>query len=259
MYAASIDRLIRILDELRERCPWDRKQTIHSLRPQSIEELYELTDAIIREDWEGIREELGDLLLHILFYSKLAAEQGRFTFGEVIREVSDKLVRRHPHIYEHLQVKDETEVKRNWEQLKLKEGKKSVLSGIPQSMPAMIKALRIQEKSKQVGFEWAHIDQVKEKVEEELDELYAAVSTADADKIEDEMGDVLFALINYARYTGTDPEKALERTNRKFMSRFSYIEAMGKKSGKKPEDMSLEEMDALWNEAKRQGGSHNTP
>ncbi len=250
MYAQSISRLISILNELRIRCPWDKKQTIHSLRPQTIEELYELTDAIENERWMDIKEELGDMLLHLLFYSKIAEEQGQFTFGEVIETVSNKLVSRHPHIYESVRVKDEEEVKRNWEKIKLKEGKKSVLSGIPNAMPAMIKALRIQEKAKQIGFEWDHIHQVKAKVMEEFEELQLAINSSVADHIEDEMGDVFFALVNYARFASVDPEKALERTNKKFIRRFQYIEAMATEKGLDLELMSLEEMDALWNEAK---------
>lgn len=250
MYAQSISRLISILNELRTRCPWDKKQTIHSLRPQTIEELYELTDAIENERWMDIKEELGDMLLHLLFYSKIAEEQGQFTFGEVIETVSNKLVSRHPHIYESVKVKDEEEVKRNWEKIKLKEGKKSVLSGIPNAMPAMIKALRIQEKAKQIGFEWDHIHQVKAKVMEEFEELQLAINSSVADHIEDEMGDVFFALVNYARFASVDPEKALERTNKKFIRRFQYIEAMATVKGLDLELMSLEEMDALWNEAK---------
>ncbi len=250
MYAQSISRLISILNELRTRCPWDKKQTIHSLRPQTIEELYELTDAIENERWMDIKEELGDMLLHLLFYSKIAEEQGQFTFGEVIETVSNKLVSRHPHIYESVRVKDEEEVKRNWEKIKLKEGKKSVLSGIPNAMPAMIKALRIQEKAKQIGFEWDHIHQVKAKVMEEFEELQLAINSSVADHIEDEMGDVFFALVNYARFASVDPEKALERTNKKFIRRFQYIEAMATEKGLDLELMSLEEMDALWNEAK---------
>lgn len=250
MYAQSISRLISILNELRTRCPWDKKQTIHSLRPQTIEELYELTDAIENERWMDIKEELGDMLLHLLFYSKIAEEQGQFTFGEVIETVSNKLVSRHPHIYESVRVKDEDEVKRNWEKIKLKEGKKSVLSGIPNAMPAMIKALRIQEKAKQIGFEWDHIHQVKAKVMEEFEELQLAINSSVADHIEDEMGDVFFALVNYARFASVDPEKALERTNKKFIRRFQYIEAMATEKGLDLELMSLEEMEALWNEVK---------
>lgn len=250
MYAQSISRLIRILNELRTRCPWDKKQTIQSLRPQTIEELYELTDAIENERWSDIKEELGDMLLHLLFYSKIADEQGQFNFGEVIETVSNKLVSRHPHIYESVQVNDEEDVKRNWEKIKLKEGKKSVLAGVPNAMPAMIKALRIQEKSKQVGFDWDSIDQVKAKVVEEFDELQAAIGSGVHDNIEDEMGDVFFALVNYARFAKVDPEQALERTNKKFIRRFQYIEEKAAERNKSLDLMSLEEMDALWNEAK---------
>lgn len=250
MYAQSLSRLITILNELRLRCPWDKKQTIQSLRPQTIEELYELTDAIENERWADIKEELGDMLLHLLFYSKIAEEQGQFHFGEVIETVCNKLVSRHPHIYESVSVKDEEDVKRNWENIKLKEGKQSVLAGVPQAMPAMIKALRIQEKSKQIGFEWDNINQVKAKVEEEFDELQSAINSGEHDQIEDEMGDVFFALVNYARFASVDPEKALERTNRKFIRRFQYIEARAAEKSLSIESMSLEEMDALWNEAK---------
>lgn len=252
MYAQSIERLIAILEELRERCPWDRKQTIQSLRPQTIEELYELTDAIEGERWQDIKEELGDMLLHLLFYSKIAKEQGQFHWGEVIESVCNKLVQRHPHIYDSISVNDEEEVKRNWEKIKLKEGKSSVLAGIPNAMPAMIKALRIQEKSKQVGFEWDHIGQVKEKVDEEIAELDEAIQSGLQDRIEDEMGDVFFALINYSRFAKVDPEQALERTNRKFISRFKYIETQAALRNRQLSDMTLAEMDALWNEAKQQ-------
>lgn len=250
MYAQSLSRLVAILDELRLRCPWDKKQTIQSLRPQTIEELYELTDAIENERWSDIREELGDLLLHILFYSKIADEQNQFSLGEVIESVCNKLVSRHPHIYESVQVNDEEDVKRNWEKIKLKEGKKSVLAGVPNAMPAMIKALRIQEKSKQVGFEWDHIGQVKEKVEEELQELEVAFAGGNQSQIEDEMGDVFFALINYARFAKVDPEQALERTNQKFIHRFKYIEQKAAEQNRDLQSMTLAEMDALWNEAK---------
>ncbi|MFA6151134.1 MAG: nucleoside triphosphate pyrophosphohydrolase [Chitinophagaceae bacterium] len=250
MYAQSLSRLVAILDELRLRCPWDKKQTIQSLRPQTIEELYELTDAIENERWADIKEELGDLLLHILFYSKIADEQQKFSLGEVIKTVCNKLVSRHPHIYESVQVNDEEDVKRNWEKIKLKEGKKSVLAGVPNAMPAMIKALRIQEKSKQVGFEWDHIGQVKEKVEEELQELEVAFAGGNQSQIEDEMGDVFFALINYARFAKVDPEQALERTNQKFIHRFKYIEQKAAEQNRDLQSMTLAEMDALWNEAK---------
>lgn len=252
MYHQSLSRLITILDELRTRCPWDKKQTIQTLRPQTIEELYELTDAIEKEDWQGIKEELGDMLLHILFYSKIANEQQQFSLGDVIGNVSNKLVKRHPHIYESTHVNDEEDVKRNWEKIKLKEGKSSVLSGIPAAMPAMIKALRIQEKSKQVGFEWNDIAEVKAKVDEELAELEEALTLGDQEKIQDEMGDVFFALVNYSRFAKVDPEQALEHTNRKFISRFQYIEQKAKEQHKSLDEMTLAEMDALWNEAKKQ-------
>ncbi len=250
MYAQSLSRLIAILNELRLRCPWDKKQTIQSLRPQTIEELYELTDAIENERWADIKEELGDLLLHIIFYSKIANEQNQFSLGEVIETVCNKLVSRHPHIYESVQVNDDEEVKRNWEKIKLKEGKKSVLAGVPHAMPAMIKALRIQEKSKQVGFEWDHIGQVKEKVAEEFQELEVAIAGGNQSQIEDEMGDVFFALINYARFAKVDPEQALERTNQKFIHRFKYIEQKAAEQNRDLQSMTLAEMDALWNEAK---------
>ncbi len=249
-YSQSPERLRKIMDELREQCPWDKKQTIHTLRPQTLEEVYELTDAIGREDWQGLKEELGDMLLHIVFYSKIGAEQGQFTLDDVIEGVCNKLVHRHPHIYGQVQVQDEEAVKQNWEKLKQKEGKKSVLSGIPASMPALIKALRLQEKTKTVGFEWENAAQVREKVEEEMGELYEAVERGHADDTESELGDVLFALINYARFIKVDPEQALERTNRKFMRRFMRVEEMAAAAGKSLHDMTLWEMDALWNDVK---------
>jgi MazG family protein len=249
-YAKSIERLRKIMDELREECPWDKKQTIHTLRPQTIEEVYELTDTITNEDWQGLKEELGDMLLHIVFYSKIGAEKGEFTFDDVIEKVCNKLISRHPHIYSSTVVNDEEEVRQNWEKIKLKEGKKSILSGVPVTMPAVIKALRLQEKTKQVGFEWDNTDQVKAKVEEELDELYEAVASGDQDHMEDEFGDVLFALVNYARFIKVDPELALERTNKKFIRRFQQMETMAEKDGKLLHDMNLEEMDALWNKVK---------
>lgn len=245
-----MQRLLVIMDELRERCPWDKKQTIQTLRPQTLEEIYELSDSIINENWQGIKEELGDLLLHIVFYSKLGAEKNEFDLGDVIETVCNKLISRHPHIYSSVQVNDEEEVKQNWEKIKLKEGKKSILSGVPPSMPAIIKALRLQEKTKQVGFEWDTIEQVKEKVDEEIAELYEAVGENDPDKIEDEFGDVLFALVNYARFAKIDPEQALERTNRKFIRRFQHMEQMAETQGKLLHDMTLTEMDALWNKSK---------
>lgn len=238
------------MDELREECPWDKKQTIQTLRKQTIEETYELADAITDEDWEGIKEELGDLLLHIVFYSRIGTEKQLFTFDDVIETVCNKLVARHPHIYSSVKVNSEEDVKQNWEQIKLKEGKKSVLSGVPNSLPALIKAIRLQEKTKQVGFEWDAIDQVKEKVDEEIAELYEAVDGGVQEKVEEEFGDVLFALVNYARFAKIDPELALERTNKKFIRRFKYIEEKAAEQSKALLDMTLEEMDALWNNAK---------
>lgn len=249
-YAKSLERLRRIMDELREQCPWDRKQTAQTLRVQTIEETYELVDAITEDDWQGIKEELGDLLLHIVFYSKIGSEKNLFTLDDVIEGVCNKLVSRHPHIYSHVQVSDAEQVEQNWEQLKLKEGKKSILSGVPQSLPAIVKALRLQGKTKQVGFEWDSVEQVKEKVDEEIQELYEAVEGAQAEKIEEEFGDVLFALVNYARFVDVDPELALEKTNKKFIRRFQYIEEKAAEQNKVLKDMTLEEMDALWNRAK---------
>lgn len=239
------------MDELREQCPWDKKQTIQSLRIQTLEEVYELADAITENDWQALKEELGDVLLHIVFYSRIGAEQGAFTFDDVIEGVCNKLVSRHPHIYSNVVVNDEQQVKENWEKLKLKEGKKSVLSGVPQSLPAIVKALRLQDKTKQVGFEWDHVGQVKEKVEEEINELYEAVASGEQDKMEDEFGDVLFALVNYARFIKVDPENALERTNKKFIRRFQQIEKMANEAGKSLDKMTLEEMEAMWNLAKK--------
>lgn len=249
-YAQSLERLRKIMDELREHCPWDKKQTIHSLRIQTIEETYELADAIIEEDWQGLKEELGDLLLHIVFYSKIGAEQQQFTLDQVIETVCNKLVSRHPHIYNSVQAHDAQTVEQNWEKLKLKEGKSSILSGVPTSLPAMVKAVRLQGKTSKVGFEWDKTEQVKEKVEEEIQELYEAVDNGVQDKIEDEFGDVMFALVNYARFINVDPELALEKTNKKFMRRFQHIETMAAKENKAVHDMSLEEMDAYWNKAK---------
>ncbi|TXH53390.1 MAG: nucleoside triphosphate pyrophosphohydrolase [Bacteroidia bacterium] len=250
-YSQSLERLKTIMNDLRENCPWDKKQTIQTLRPQTVEELYELADAITDEDWNGIKEELGDLLLHIVFYCKIGEEQGRFSLGEVIEGIGNKLVARHHHVYDQLSVKDDTEVKQNWEKLKLKEGKKSILSGLPKTLPSMVKALRLQEKTKQVGFEWENTAQVKEKVKEELKELQEAIDLKNQDKIEDEFGDVLFALVNYARFLQVDPENALERTNKKFIRRFQQIETRAAAMGKPLETMSLQEMDALWNEIKQ--------
>ena len=244
-------RLVGIMDELREKCPWDKKQTIHTLRQQTIEETYELTDAITGEDWKGIKEELGDLLLHTVFYAKIGAEQGKFTLTDVLEGISDKLVSRHPHIYGDVQVNNEEDVKRNWEQLKLKEGKTSVLQGVPKSLPALVKAMRLQEKAKQVGFEWENAQQVWEKVEEEMGELKEAVDHGDALHTEEELGDLFFSLINYARFLQLDPENALERTNRKFISRFQQMEKIAAEQGKGLQEMTLPEMDNIWNSVKK--------
>lgn len=250
--SASFLKLVHIMDDLREKCPWDRKQTIQTLRQQTIEETFELTDAITDESWKGIKEELGDLLLHILFYSKIGTEQQQFTLTEVIDGISEKLIFRHPHIYGDVQVNDEEDVKRNWEKLKLKEGKKSVLSGVPKSLPATVKAMRLQEKAKQVGFEWDTKEQVWDKVQEELQELQEVVKENDKNKIEDEFGDVVFSLINYARFLQIDAENALERTNKKFIQRFTQMEDIASEQGKQLHDMTLQEMDALWNTVKKQ-------
>jgi len=243
-------RLLDIMNELRVQCPWDRKQTIHTLRQQSIEELYELTDAISDENWEGICEESGDLLLHIVFYAKIASEKGKFSIDDVIEGICDKLISRHPHIYGDVKVKDEEEVKRNWEELKLKEGKKSVLQGVPKAMPALMKAIRIQEKVKKIGFDWEKASQVKDKVREEKQELEEAVSADDKDAMEAEMGDYLFSLVNYSRFLGIDPQKALERTNRKFMHRFKKMEEYSTNENNPLSEMNLGEMDELWERAK---------
>lgn len=245
-------RLVGIMDELREKCPWDRKQTVDTLRHMTIEETYELADAITEKDWKGIREELGDMLLHILFYSVIGKEQNKFTLQEVITGIAEKLIARHPHIYGDVKVNDEEDVRRNWENLKLKEGKKSVLSGVPKSLPATVKAMRLQEKAKKTGFEWENREQVWEKVEEEIGELHEAVNIGEHEKIEEEFGDLIFSLINYARFLQIDAENALERTNKKFISRFMQMEAEALKQQKKLDDMTLEEMDAIWNTIKQQ-------
>jgi MazG family protein len=245
-------RLVNIMDELREKCPWDRKQTIQSLRQMTIEEMYELVDAITEADWKGIREELGDLLLHIVFYAKIGTEQGQFTLEEVLKGISEKLIARHPHIYGDVKVSTDEDVKKNWEKLKLKEGKKSVLAGVPRSLPATVKAMRLQEKARQVGFEWENKDQVWEKVEEEISELKEVVDSGEQEKIEEEFGDLVFSLINYARFLRIDAENALERTNKKFIHRFTQMEQQAMASGTDLEKMTLEEMDAIWNSIKRQ-------
>ena len=258
MSAANIDRLLKIMDDLREKCPWDQKQTNESLRSLTIEETYELADAITEGNAKAIREELGDLLLHIVFYSKIGAEKNQFTFQEVIDGICEKLIHRHPHIYGDVKVENEEEVKKNWEKLKMKEGKSSVLGGVPVSLPALVKAMRLQEKSKQVGFEWENAAQVWEKVEEELDEFKAEVDALQDNplgegfksKMEEEYGDLLFSLVNYARFLKIDPETALERTNKKFIHRFQLMEKEAQGQGKKLTDMSLTEMDEIWNRIK---------
>lgn len=250
--ADAFIRLVGIMDDLREKCPWDKKQTEQTLRPLTIEETYELADAITDKDWKGIKEELGDLMLHLVFYAKIGAEQQQFTLEEAIHGVCEKLIHRHPHIYGDVVVKDEEEVKQNWEKLKLKEGKKSVLGGVPVSLPAVVKATRLQEKAKQVGFEWDNREQVWDKVTEETEELHEAVAANEPDKIEEEFGDLMFSLINYARFLQIDAENALERTNKKFISRFTRMEQAATQQGKLLADMTLTEMDAIWNEIKKQ-------
>jgi MazG family protein len=243
-------RLIKIMDELREQCPWDKKQTIHTLRHLTIEETFELADAITESDWKGIKEELGDILLHIVFYAKIGEEQNQFTLAESINGICDKLIHRHPHIYGGVKVNNEEEVKLNWEKLKLQEGKKSVLAGVPKSLPAMVKAMRLQDKAKQTGFEWDTKEQVWDKVEEENKELLDAVASGNKDKMEDELGDVFFSLINFARFLQVDAENALERTNKKFITRFTKMEEEALIAGKQLHDMTLDEMDAIWNRIK---------
>ena len=247
----AFERLVTIMNELRVGCPWDRKQTVHSLRQMTIEETYELADAITETDWQGIKEELGDLLLHIVFYAKIGTEQNQFTLEQVINGISEKLIARHPHIYGDVVVADEEDVKRNWENLKLKEGKKSVLAGVPKALPALVKAMRLQEKAKQVGFEWDNKEQVWDKVEEEIGELKDAMKTGNQLEIEEEFGDVLFSMVNFARFLNVDAENALERTNKKITQRFTEMEDRAKTKGKDLRQMSLAEMDALWNEIKQ--------
>ncbi len=247
---ATFDRLLLIMDDLREKCPWDRKQTIQTLRQLTIEETYELADAITEEDWKGIKEELGDIMLHMVFYAKIASEKQLFDINDVINGVCDKLIARHPHIYGDVTVADEEEVKQNWEKLKLKEGKKSVLGGVPKALPALVKAMRIQEKAKQTGFEWETNEQVFDKIQEELKELEDAVKSGNQDHTEDEFGDVMFSLVNYSRFLKIDAENALERTNRKFQRRFQQMEELALSQGRRLNDMSLTEMDTLWNQVK---------
>jgi len=245
----AFERLLTIMDDLRAKCPWDMKQTMESLRHLTIEEVYELGDAILDNDLEEVKKELGDIMLHLVFYAKIASETKDFDVADVLHSVCDKLVHRHPHIYGDVEVTDEEEVKANWEKLKLKEGKKSVLEGVPKSLPSMVKAVRIQDKARGVGFDWENKDQVWEKVYEELHELKSEVDKG-TNKIEDELGDVLFSVINYARFIDVNPEDALERTNKKFIKRFQYLEEESKKDGKVMGEMSLEEMDEYWNRAK---------
>jgi XTP/dITP diphosphohydrolase len=246
----AFERLLVIMDELREQCPWDKKQTMQSLRHLTIEECYELTDAILDGDMEEIKGELGDIMLHLVFYAKIASEQKQFDVADVLNTVCDKLVHRHPHIYGDVTVADEAEVKANWEKLKLKEGKTSILQGVPKSLPALVKATRIQDKVKGVGFEWEYKEQVWAKVEEEIAELKIEEISGDKDKIEAEFGDVLFSLINYARWLGIDPELALARTNKKFINRFQWMEEAIKKDDKTLGEMDLSEMDTYWVQAK---------
>ena len=247
----ALDRLLTIMGELREQCPWDKKQTLQSLRHLRIEETYELGDAILDNDLEEVKKELGDLLLHIVFYAKIGSETNDFDIADVANGICEKLISRHPHIYSDVEVKDEEDVKRNWENLKLKEGKKSVLEGVPRSLPALVKASRIQDKVAGVGFDWEEPQQVFEKVKEELDELQHEVRVNDQEKIEAEFGDVLFSMINYARFLKVDPESALERTNKKFIKRFQYLEEKAKANSKELKDMTLAEMDVFWEEAKK--------
>lgn len=247
----AFDRLLTIMDELREQCPWDRKQTMESLRHLTIEETYELGDAILENDLDEVKKELGDLLLHIVFYAKIGSETEDFDIADVANNICDKLIARHPHIYGDVEVQNEDDVKRNWEKLKLKEGKKSVLEGVPAGLPSLVKANRIQDKVAGVGFDWEEPNQVWEKVQEELSELKKEVENKDKAKIENEFGDVLFSLVNYARFLKVNPENALERTNKKFSKRFAYLEEKAKVANKDLNEMSLAEMDRFWEEAKK--------
>ena len=249
--AEAFIRLITIMDELREQCPWDKKQTMDSLRYLTIEELYELSDAILDRDMSEIKKELGDILLHIVFYSRIASETNEFDISDVINSVCDKLIHRHPHIYGDVNVEDEIEVKKNWEKLKMKEGKKSVLEGVPKSLPAIVKSFRIQEKVRGIGFDWDNKTQVWDKVLEELEELKVEVEKGDKNRIESEFGDVLFALTNYSRFIDVNPEDALERTNKRFIKRFQIMENEIKEKGLDLSDMSLSQMDVYWEKAKK--------
>lgn len=248
---AAFNRLLDIMDELREQCPWDKKQTLESLRHLTIEETYELADAILDNDLPEIKKELGDVLLHIVFYAKIGSEKKAFDIADVANSIADKLIDRHPHIYGDVEVENEEDVKRNWEQLKLKEGKESVLEGVPKSLPAVVKASRIQEKVAGVGFDWEKPEQVWEKVQEELSELNEEIKLGNTENIEKEFGDVLFSMINYARFINVNPENALEKTNKKFINRFQYLEKAAKKEGINLSEMSLVEMDVYWEESKK--------
>ncbi|HOZ96341.1 MAG TPA: nucleoside triphosphate pyrophosphohydrolase [Niabella sp.] len=258
MAQQEFERLVNILVDLREKCPWDRKQTIQSLRQMTIEETYELADAIIDEDWKNIKEELGDLMLHLVFYAKIASEQNRFTIEDVVTGICEKLILRHPHVYppqvahaDLAQVRDEEDVKKNWEKIKLQEGKESVLSGVPVSLPSIVKAMRLQEKAKQVGFEWETKEDVWLKIEEELGELREVVDTASKERQEEELGDLLFSIVNYSRFLKIDADAALEHTNKKFKRRFMGMEKMAHANGSTLNDMTLSEMDAIWNNIKQ--------
>ncbi|WP_109832913.1 nucleoside triphosphate pyrophosphohydrolase [Reichenbachiella versicolor] len=247
----AFDRLLTVMDELRENCPWDKKQTVESLRYLTIEETYELSDAILENDLMEIKKELGDLILHMVFYSRIAQEQKAFDISDVLNGICEKLIHRHPHIYGDVQADSEEQVKANWEKIKLKEkGNKSVLGGVPKSLPAMVKAMRIQEKARGVGFDWDNRDQVWDKVQEELSEFREEINQNEKEKAMSEFGDILFSLVNYARFVDIDPEEALERTNKKFIKRFQYLETESKKDGKSFDDMTLDEMDIYWEQAK---------
>ncbi|WP_442266256.1 nucleoside triphosphate pyrophosphohydrolase [Tenacibaculum sp. ZS6-P6] len=247
----AFNRLLDIMDDLREKCPWDKKQTLESLRHLTIEEVYELGDAILDNDLVELKKELGDVLLHIVFYAKIGSEKKAFDIADIANAISDKLIDRHPHIYGDVSVENEEQVKQNWEKLKLKEGKKSVLEGVPKSLPALVKANRIQDKVAGVGFDWEEPHQVWEKVQEELNELNEEIENGNQENIEKEFGDVLFSMINYARFIKVNPENALEKTNKKFINRFQYLEEQAKLAGKDLSNMSLTEMDIFWNEAKK--------
>lgn len=250
----AFDRLLTIMDELRAHCPWDKKQTMQTLRHLTIEETYELGDAILDNDLEEVKKELGDVLLHIVFYAKIGSETDAFDMADVCNDIAEKLINRHPHIYGDVEVNDEEDVKRNWENIKLKEGKKSVLEGVPNGLPALVKANRVQDKVAGVGFDWEKPEQVWEKVQEELGEFQEEVKANNPEKMEEEFGDVLFSMVNYARFLNINPENALERTNKKFIKRFQYLEGKAKESGKTLKEMTLAEMDVFWEEAKLVGG-----